>query len=227
MKTANIKLISLDLYRTLIDVDQSLPLVWKTFLQAEYTPELGQKYWDRASEIVLAKLYDPALNSQPFKNVRRLYEETYSELFQEIAFDYDPAEAATVLIEGHRVNNLFADVRPFLKSAGQKYRVCISTDADCDMLPDIEGLYTFDKVFISEELQAYKQNPEFFKQVLEYYQLKPEQILHIGDSQADILTPQKMGLHTCWLNRNHNRWPHEIKPDFEVNSLLEVIPILK
>jgi FMN phosphatase YigB (HAD superfamily) len=76
-------------------------------------------------------------------------------------------------------------------------------------------------------LRAYKANPRFFTQVLDFYQLQPGNILHIGDARSDILTPTQMGIQTCWLNRTGKTWQNEIKPDYEVKSLLEVLDILK
>jgi putative hydrolase of the HAD superfamily len=225
-KTSNIKLISLDLYRTLIDVDCSLPQVWKVFLGDTYTPELGAKYWARATEIVINNLTAAALNNHEFKNARAIYVDTYTTLFAEIHLDFDPEEAASVLIRGHQVDRLFDDVRPFLKSIREKYRVCLSTDADTEMLTGIGNIFPFDHIFISEELQAYKHNPQFFQQVIDYYKVNPENILHIGDSYHDILTPKQLGIVTCWLNRQNRPWQHEVKPDFEVKSLAEVLKIL-
>jgi FMN phosphatase YigB (HAD superfamily) len=225
-KTSNIKLISVDLYRTLIDVDRSLPQVWQIFLGDRYTPELGAKYWARATEIVIQNLTEASLNNLQFKNARAIYVETYTTMFAEIHLDFDPEEAASVLIRGHQVDRLFEDVRPFFKSIGEKYSVCLSTDADTEMLAGISKIFPFDHVFVSEELQAYKHNPKFFQQVIAYYKMKPENILHIGDSHHDIITPTQLGIMTCWLNRQNRTWQYDTKPDFEVKSLTEVLKIL-
>ena len=95
------------------------------------------------------------------------------------------------------------------------------------MLEGLDRLFVFEKVFASEELRAYKAHPRFFSQVLEFYKLEPANILHIGDSKMDILTPGRMGLQTCWLNRSDNlTWNYDVKPDYEVESLLEILDIL-
>ena len=87
-------------------------------------------------------------------------------------------------------------------------------------------LYDFDKIFVSEDLQAYKLNPNFFNQVIQYYNISPEGILHIGDSKSDIIAPKQLGIKTCWVNRHHQKWEQPIKPDFEVKSLLEIPDLL-
>jgi len=54
--------------------------------------------------------------------------------------------------------------------------------------------------------RLYKPNPRFFKNMLNHYKVKPENILHIGDSKSDIVTPKQLGVQTCWLNRRNSKW---------------------
>jgi FMN phosphatase YigB (HAD superfamily) len=148
------------------------------------------------------------------------------QIFSEIHLDYDPRMAASVLIQGHKMDRFFDDAKPFIKEIKQKYTVCLSTDCDTEMLGNINELYDFDKMFVSEDLQVYKLNPKFFKHVIKHYNVSPENILHIGDSESDIIAPRQLGIITCWLNRNNHKWDQAIKPDFEVKSLLEILDIL-
>ena len=221
-----IKVISTDLFRTLVKVDENRGFIWRTFMGETYDNEIAQKYWDRATEILFNNLDAAAVNLSPFKNIRDIFMESYTLLFAEINFQYDPRSAAEILFQGHNLNQLFDDTRPFLQAAGTRYPICLSTDCDCDMLDGIENIYGFDKMFVSEQMRTYKSHPRFFTQVLEHYRLKPENILHIGDSKSDILTPKQLGIQTCWLNRSGEQWEHEVKPDFEVKSLLDILEIL-
>ncbi len=223
---STIKVISIDLFRTLVKVDENREFIWRTFLGENYDDKMAQGYWDRATAILLNTLDGAAANLDPFKNIRDIFIESYALLFEEINFQYDPRAAAETLFQGHKLDQLFDDTRPFLQAVGNRYPVCLSTDCDSEMLEGIEKIYEFDKIFISEQMRAYKGHPLFFTQVLEHYRIRPENILHIGDSKADILTPKQLGLQTCWLNRSEEQWKHEIQPDFEVNSLLDILEIL-
>ena len=225
-KAKNIKIISLDLFQTLISVNESIDYVWREFLKENYTDEFAGKYWDRANEIVLENLHQAALNEDKFVNVRSIFENSYTQIFSEIHLDYDPKRAAGILIQGHKMNRLFDDVKPFFKELKHKYTICLSTDCDNEMLGDISGLFEFDKLFVSEDLQTYKLNPKFFKHVIEYYHVSPENILHIGDGKSDIIAPKQLGIKTCWLSRSCDQWNHAVKPDFEVKSLLEIPDLL-
>jgi len=225
-KITTIKIISLDLFQTLISVNESIDYVWKEFLKENYTDEFAGKYWDRANEIVLENLHQAALNEDKFVNVRSIFENSYTQIFSEIHLDYDPKLAAGILIQGHKMNRLFDDVKPFLKELKHKYTVCLSTDCDNEMLGNINELYDFDQLFVSEDLQAYKLNPKFFQQVIKHYHVPPADILHIGDGKSDIIAPKQLGIKTCWLNRNNHQWDQAVKPDFAVKSLLEILDLL-
>jgi HAD superfamily hydrolase (TIGR01509 family) len=224
---ADVKVISLDVFRTLVPVDESYKYVWSRFLGEKYTENVAQRNWDRATEILQENFQSAAQGTKKFKNIRTIFEETYTQLFGEIKLDFSPSVAAGVLMEGHRTDKYYDDVRPFLEMVGKKHTICLSTDCDTDMIANINALYPFDNVFVSEQLKVYKANPSFFTHVISHYGVRPENILHIGDAKSDVVTPKMLGMLTCWLNRNGSKWDHEIKPDFEVTSLIGVADILK
>jgi HAD superfamily hydrolase (TIGR01493 family) len=225
-KAKNVKIISLDLFRTIIDIEPSPGTLWHKFLEENFSSKILKNYVQITNEIDNKKWDAAGIDDKQFKNVRTVLEETAAELFGEINLDYGPKLAANTIIDAHKIHNTFQDVQPFLHSLGHKYPVCLSTDADFDMLENISDIYPFNNRFISEELQAYKPNPRFFKHLLNHYKVKPENILHIGDSKYDIIAPKGLGIQTCWLNRNNNQWDHAVKPDFEVKSLLEIPDLL-
>jgi putative hydrolase of the HAD superfamily len=225
-KAKGIKIISVDFFRTIIDVEPTSETLWQKFLRENFPAEISTKYGQRAEEILRRRWDAAGIDDKQFKSVRTINEETATELFTEIESDYDPKLAANMIIDAHKIHNTFQDVQPFLRSLRHKYPVCLSTDADFDMLENINDIYPFNNRFISEELQAYKPNPRFFKYMLNHYKVKPENILHIGDSKSDIVTPKQLGVQTCWLNRRNSKWEYSVKPDFEVKSLLEILDIL-
>lgn len=227
MKIPTIKLISVDLFQTLVRLDETRDQAWQLFLGDRYSSGLARQYWDRTSEILSQKFYETALDNHSFKNSRTIIEESYAAIFQEINCRFDPHQAGNVLISMHRRNTPYADALPFLQAAGKRYPICLSTDSDLEMITTAGNMYSFDKIFISEELRAYKYDPRFFRHVIGHYGLNPENILHIGDSQSDIITPKNLGVLTCWLNRDNKPWPHAVQPDFTVKSLLEVVDIIE
>jgi HAD superfamily hydrolase (TIGR01549 family) len=225
-KASQVKIVSVDLFRTLIDLEQTPKIIWEIFLRENFPDEMARKYWQRADEILWRRWDEAGTEDGPFKSIRTILEDTVNELFGEINLGYDPKLSANALIGDHSLQNVFDDAKQFLEEAGQKYPICLSTDCDTEMLENIDQLYSFDSIFVSEELKNYKLNPRFFSHVIKHYNVAPNIILHIGDSKSDIITPKQIGIQTCWLNRCDLKWNHPVKPDFEVKSLLEILDIL-
>jgi HAD superfamily hydrolase (TIGR01549 family) len=225
-KITGIKLVSVDLFRTLVDLDPTPKIIWEVFLKDNFSPGVAQKHWQRAAGI-LDRIWDEAgAGEGSFKDVRVVLEQTCSELFQQIQLGHELQSAVDLLMQKHRINRLFDDARPFLERVGLTYPVCLSTDCDLEMLDGIDALYTFKDIFVSESLEAYKLNPKFFTHIIRHYNLNPQEILHIGDSKSDIISPARLGVRTCWLNRTSRPWAHAVKPDFEVQSLMQVLDLL-
>lgn len=65
-----------------------------------------------------------------------------------------------------------------------------------------------------------------FKEVLKHYKVEPEEIIHVGDGYSDVVGANRVGIRTCWLNRDGSKWSHEIAPGYIVNSLFDLAPIL-
>lgn len=86
----------------------------------------------------------------------------------------------------------------------------------------------FKHLFISEELQAEKPDPKFFKQVEEVLKVSdPKRILFVGDSlSADIKGGVMAGWTTVWYNPDHLENTTAYQPDFEIDQLSQVIDLL-
>jgi putative hydrolase of the HAD superfamily len=225
-KAKNIKIISVDLFRTIVDIEQTPETIWRNFLKDRFPPKLSKQYQQRADEIIWKRWDAAGMPGADFRSVRMILEDSVTELFNEASINLNPKQAAASLIFDHNLNTIFGDARPFLEQAGQKYKICLASDADKEMLTDIRKIYPFDAMFVSETMQLYKQNPGFFKHVINHYNVEPECILHIGDSKSDIITPKQLGVQTCWLNRRNMKWEYAIAPDFEVKTLLEIPELL-
>ena len=225
-KAKNIKIISIDLFRTIVDIDQTPDIIWRMFLRDNFPDEIAKINYRIADEIMDRHWGTAGIDDKHFKSVRTVLEDVVTELFQKINLDYSLKQASNDLMAVHNAQKIFADAKPFLEKMGQKYTICLSTDCDLEMMENVHEIYHFDTMFVSETLQMYKLNPGFFRYIIDYYNLPPANILHIGDSRSDIITPKQLGIRTCWLNRRNLKWDHDVKPDFEVKSLLEILDIL-
>ncbi|VTY30401.1 Putative HAD-hydrolase YfnB [Streptococcus parasanguinis] len=86
----------------------------------------------------------------------------------------------------------------------------------------------FKEVFISEQLQTQKPDPDFFDKV---GQLIPgfskEETLMIGDSlTADIAGGHASGIATVWYNPDHKENTSQVVPTYEVSTYQEIADLL-
>ncbi|WP_410511503.1 HAD family hydrolase [Paenibacillus sp. BR2-3] len=160
--------------------------------------------------------------------MKEVYESSFRTLFSELKISYDTSDAVKILFKEHTFSHFYNDTVDFLESISRTYKVCIVSDADVAMIPDISATYGA-QLFTSEQYQSYKNDDRniMFKEVLKSYNVHPKQVLHIGDSASDVLGANREGISTCWINRNKRTWDHEIQPDFIVESLNKIEEILR
>ena len=86
-----------------------------------------------------------------------------------------------------------------------------------------------DGYFISEEMGVNKPFEEYFEKIFdELGSHNINEYLIIGDSlSSDISGGAKVGIKTCWYNPNHKENNTDLKPDYEIDDLIQVIKILK
>jgi len=222
------KVISVDMFGTLVDLAGIRHDVWQIFLKDKYTPQKADKYWTHASDMVFKYIQDNVIRDRIYIPPKTIFEMTYAKLFADFGIDFDPEEAALVLAKYHPYSPPFNDTIAFLNSVGRVYPVCLSTDTDEDMLGSLRQLYPFSKVVTSEEMGAYKTNSDnrFFYEVIKHFNVMPWDIIHIGDSAADIIGAGESGIVTCWLNRRNKVLPQGTSPDYQVKSLVEAASLL-
>ena len=220
--------VSIDMFGTLVDINSIRHAVWRTFLRDRYTAELAEEYWSRVGDLLFQLIDDQIFEVRPYTSLKAIFETMYSRFFSLIGLDFDPKEAALVLAHHHPFSTPHNDAVAFLDSVGRQYPICLASDTDEDMLGSLLDLHPFDKVVTSEGRASYKASADrrFFSEIIDHYRVRPEHIIHIGDSSYDIIGASESGLITCWLNRNQSVWSHNIAPDYEVSSLLEAASIL-
>ena len=83
----------------------------------------------------------------------------------------------------------------------------------------------FDKFIFSEEVGSRKPDKEIFLHALEKVDKNGESCLYVGNSfRTDIKGAKKVGMKTCWLNRQGKQ--KEDVPDLEIKELSELLEIL-
>lgn len=220
------KVISLDMFQTLVDIQGRTGNVWKPILQERYSEE-------RAAELgglLLSYYYKAATtirDSGVYWTSKEIYSDSFQKVFQQEAMEYDYLQAVDVLFAEHCLSELYEETEHFLQRITGEYQVCIVSDTDVEMLPDFYKSYPI-RLFTSEEYLSYKNDSHnrMFGEVIAHYGVEPGQIIHIGDSVSDVLGAVRAGIKACWLNRNQEVWNHEVKPDYTVENLDEFYDLL-
>jgi 2-haloalkanoic acid dehalogenase type II len=107
---------------------------------------------------------------------------------------------------------------------------CMVSNAD-DHLLDValkKNDLHFDYYVSSERVRAYKPYPKIFQFALSEVGCKPDEVIHVGDSQtSDIVGAKKSSIPVIWINRYEEELLDGVpEPDFEVKDLHGMMEII-
>jgi putative hydrolase of the HAD superfamily len=218
------KLISFDMFQTLVDVNTQKDTVMKTVLGDDYSVEKGELLWNDANRFVFSYFHKLQTSTENFVEVLRIFEQCYAELFPKYHVEFDPIVGAGILARAHSKSLFYEDSLPFLEKVQGQFQTCLISDTDFIMIEEILSKVKFDRIYISEKYRAYKFDKcdTLFKAALAEFKVSPHEMLHIGDGYSDIAGAKQAGADAAWINRRGWEWNHEVKPDYIVTSLLEL-----
>ena len=82
-------------------------------------------------------------------------------------------------------------------------------------------------IIISEEVNSSKPNPKIFNVLLNKINLKPNQVIMIGDSlEKDMKGAKNASIKSIWYNPKNNINNIKIKPYCQITNLIELKEIL-
>ncbi len=223
-----IHLVSVDLFNTLVDLSAGRHTLWQTFLGESSTPARVEQAWALTTNLLFTTL-DQLNATATYQSLHTVFQACYTEVFARLQITFDPEDAAWVAARYHAQRPWFPEAVPWLEGMRRRYRLCVASDADEAMVGEHVRQYPFDRCFTSEGLRVYKGDAQnrFFAAIVRHYALAPGQILHVGDTPAEIAAAQRLGLQTCWVNRSGHSWPHGRLPTYEVTSLAALGALLE
>lgn len=221
-----VQVISLDMFQTLVNLDNRFLSVWSRILKDQYNASEARVLQAKLIEqyYVIAKRMR---ENHQFVLTRDIYKECFDELLPSLGIPYDCAEAVDILVQEHRQAELYEETLDFLDFIHKNYQVCIVSDTDEDMLPRFFEDYQI-PLFSSEKYRSYKNDHDnsMFQKVIKYYDIEPARILHIGDTVSDVVGAQRAGIQACWINRQNEPWKLEAPPDYTIRNLNEIRDLL-
>ena len=121
---------------------------------------------------------------------------------------------------------LFVDVLPTLETLRARYTLGILSNGNS--YPErcgLAGMFQF--VVFSQDHGVEKPDPRLFQIAVEKARCSRQQMLHVGDSlQDDMMGAINAGIRCVWLNRKRVKNDLDLKVDYEVSSLLELLELL-
>ena len=157
-----------------------------------------------------------------FRTIRAINLESLAVIFTKFGIHSNPKAFVDRLYDLWGDPKLFQDAIPALNLFKSKYVRGILSNTDNETLLNAinrRGL-DIEYVLTSEMVGDYKPNEPIFKKACEDLNLRPTQIVYIGNSPVDIIGAKKMGMNMVWINRNGNKFTNlHYTPDFEIKSL--------
>lgn len=132
----------------------------------------------------------------------------------------DALVLSNVLFEYWVKPPIFEETKQFFKQSPVPIYIVSNIDTkDINEAIKFHGLNP-EAVFTSEDAKSYKPRRELFEFALKATGLKPEQVVHIGDSlSSDVKGAASIGIDTIWINRSNREVPYGV---CSVRNLLEV-----
>lgn len=133
----------------------------------------------------------------------------------------------------YSTRKVFSDVVPALQQLQSNglHLAIISNTTNPPFMKDYErelmGLDSYFEFSIYSSGVLYrKPHPSIFKLAANRLQLKEQEILYVGDDPLnDVAGAQEAGMQAVWVNRDGEKLPEGIEPEFEVSSLQDLLKI--
>jgi putative hydrolase of the HAD superfamily len=130
---------------------------------------------------------------------------------------------------------LVQDAVKILSILGSKYRLGIISDSGLTpgsvlrrILLGHEILKLFDVTVFSDEVGYNKPHRAIFDRALKELGVQPSEAAHVGDLlHTDVSGAKNVGMKTIWLNRKGEVNNTPFKPDYEVQTLKDVVEAVK
>lgn len=222
------KVISIDMFQTLVCITDRKDVIWKRILKDDYCKDLVTQYSSLLSKEVINEFHNKSSLETEFYTLSEMFETGFETIFKQMGVHYNSRESAQIFIEEHNNSDWYDDSLEFLNSVSQNYKICLNSDADYDMISKKIVEYEFDHVIISENMKSYKKNStgKMFIEIMDHYNIDSSEILHIGDSSSDIVGAMRQGIDCCYINRHRSPKYFDEIPKYSVKNLEEIKRIL-
>jgi 2-haloacid dehalogenase len=211
--------VTFDCYGTLVD--------WESGIKSTLLDILEEKH----SRVSVDELYSARedlefdLIQSEYRSYKEILTLSLKEAFNQCSVPYSNSDGEK-FVESVPRWPVFSETKPSLERLGRKYRLCIISNVDNDIIGrtrDRIGV-RFDVIVTAEDARSYKPNIRPFQIALQRLACKPAEVLHVSSAfRYDMPPAHELGFRTVWINRKRARAPPGPKPDFKFDTLTELV----
>jgi FMN phosphatase YigB (HAD superfamily) len=128
------KVVCVDMFQTLVNIESRVEHIWKRILGEDYSEELRDKYVQIARSKIVDKFHANESIKLDFKPLKEILFHSFRDIFEESNTKYCPSYSTSVFMQEHDRAELYHDSIEFIKRAKKKYKVCLVSDADIEMV---------------------------------------------------------------------------------------------
>jgi 2-haloacid dehalogenase len=217
-----VKLISFDVFGTLVRVRESSYDCFRSILRDSGRPDIDVKaFWEYWEERNIAHYWEP------YRSCKAICELSLAEAFEHFAIDGRPALIQRYF-DAFGTFTCYGDVGPTLEALGRRYRLAVVSNIDDELLAATPLPRAFDLVCTAERARGYKADGTLFRYLIAHAGVAKEEIFHAGQSQfTDLVGGKPLGLKIAWINRRGvELQPSVPRPDVVLNDIASLIPVL-
>ena len=212
------KAIFLDFYGTVVFEDgENIEKISKIIQDTGEVKDISEvgSYWWNEFYALFVNAYGEAFRTQ-----REIELQSLAKTIEHFKSSADAVQLSNEMFEYWQKPPIFDEAKQFFEQCPVPIYIVSNIDTvDIREAIKFHGL-TPAAVFTSEEAKSYKPRKELFEYALNATGLKPEQVVHIGDSlSSDVKGASALGIDTIWLNRRNREVPKGV---CSVGNLLEV-----
>lgn len=154
---------------------------------------------------------------------------SFEQLADELSLTRDWVRPAfEVFYQARQQVTLFDDVAPVLDELSRDFTLVSLTNGNASTVET--GVdHWFELALDAATVGKMKSEPDIYRQVLREMDIRPEQMVHIGDHPVqDISGAQAAGVYAIWLSRDQQSWPQQgYRPDAIIHTLRELPELLR
>jgi len=219
-----LKAVFCDFYGTVVfEDDEPINIILEKIYQhgnAVSKKEIGTFWWQRFSTLCTDSF------GNGFRTQRELEIQSLTETLKQFGVKDDAVQLSEPQFSYWKKPPIFNDSKSFFAECPVPIYIASNIDT-ADLISALNFHELKPKgIVTSEEARAYKPRREMFLYALQKFELKPHEVIHIGDSiTSDVMGANAASIHSIWLNRKNKQASLEV--DMQASDLQEALKILE